>query len=45
MTTCNTIDKPLVVNRYGVLNKVVYIMAINNIYTAEMRFKSNLNYI
>ena len=51
ITPSNKIDKPTVVNRFtgnvltSIMVNVVYIMANYNVFTAEMRFQSNLNYI
>ena len=41
---CDKIDKPLVGKHYDVYNNVAYI-TIFNVFTADMRFQSNLNVI
>ena len=51
ITPSNKIDKPSVVYRFtgnvltSIMFNVVYIMTNYNVFTAEMRFQSNLNYI
>ena len=51
ITPCNKIDKPPVVYGFtgnvmtSIMFNVVYIMTNLNVFTAEMRFQSYLNYI